>query len=372
MWFGDFGEITLFDGFAYQGNNDLDEFRNNYDSETKYIGFRTWGNGYYNIDFENLEVSNGVNVSIKKGSIISSNQVLLEFENSETEKDLILDGITDYKLSYDGDDLITSQSGNNIINYMPFEKNSVILTLEDDILGGNITLDVKRGFVEQQYVGDVFITNGIGYEITETTDIIALNENFGKPNLNSWSKYGKGKLKLSNDKTYVKKEKNNDPDGGYIELDNYIDTDTESFVVSVEMEGPSPYNFNGDSQDRFSIGNSDCDGVGMAIRNNADSFNWWNPAINSEDMRIEKRNNGGANSLTGWTDAGPLSRDGSYVASLIYNHEDNTLTAKIDDKITIYPNARQEMPKTLTHFYIHGGYDYYIHSINIIKKGDSI
>jgi len=370
MWYGDFGEITLFDGYTYRGSStDLQEFRSNYDSETKYIGFRTWGQGVFNIDFTNLLILDGIYAQISKSEIIGTHEVYLEFTNTEEEEDLKLKKIIDYDLDY------ISINNNEVLSYTPSGDKGVILTLKNKI-NNSVIVNVERGFIKQQYVGDTGIKNGENYLVDTVNIHVVFSESFDNPTLVGWNDNTIGPPKnkvlaaLRKNGQYLKKVRKSNSHILNHELDIPIDTTTESFIVSVDMKRPNSYDINSNNNwDSFSIGNSTCTGVGLGIKNIEDSSGWWGN-IEDEYMNIDKRTNGSSSDLSSQINVGPLSLDNYYTAILSYDCALNTITGKIGTHQITIENARDNLPEQLTHFYIHGGYIYYIDNIKIIKRGE--
>ena len=365
MWFGDFDQVQLDDGHKYNGVQDLDdnkslkEFRDDIDEKEKHIGFRSWGSGGYNAKFKDLRVSEGFKMEINKSYFLTDDLIYIEMDQEIRD---------DFRPEYDGQSLVEVEnekdSGNNLEVSDMFKVNDkgFIIKLNEEIssttamTNDGIKLTLKRGSVRHKMAGDIKISNGENYYIGNSFDnpepIYRLDEDFQDGSFD-FENYLNGVVKLSNrgSNKFAKKTKkgkniNNDPNGGFIELDQTIDS---SFVFSGKVKR---LNYSGDRQDKFAISNDNASGYGVSIARNTFS--------------IEKRNNGNPSLLKSENYSRPNNK--WYNVILIWLKDENRLIARIydeDDKFVNQISKTDETYDEFTRFYIHGGHDFGMDDLKI-------
>jgi hypothetical protein len=170
--------------------------------------------------------------------------------------------------------------------------------------------------------------------------------------VDGWSEYSNGDpdgvlvFSESGDRKRLKKTVNNDPNGGYKDLDQEI---TNGYVFDGWIMKSST---SGGSQDRFSISNNDPDGYGVAMT--------------GSQLRIERRSNGNATNISDSSIAYNRLESIWYRVVFISKKDSNDFIARVyDDSGYTEVTATDNTYTSFTRFYVHGGHDFDLDDLSI-------
>ncbi|WP_051298883.1 pilus assembly protein [Marinobacterium litorale] len=173
-------------------------------------------------------------------------------------------------------------------------------------------------------------------------------------NLAYWTDYRSGDLDRNRDSdgyrsapASIEKDNNNDPDGGYASIGETLNTRTFT------LHGWFRYEGGGGSLVRLAVSDNNADGYGFSIGPN--------------DIRVEKRNNGGASNMGG--SAGWNRSDDTWYRFEFIGQADNRFELKVYSEsgnlLQSVTSSSDSSYSDFSRIYIHGGHRFYIDDLRL-------